>query len=175
MVMDTIKYYPGVHTSGKPSNCNSCCCCFCPYWRTDKNQNGMSQVTSHNESQYTKNTSKPLRMRKLTDQKRSWSKRESMATPHLFRRLYEQQVKWWQYGKWCQETSLFVTVCLVSYTSGIDRGFHRLTHDMLEEFYCIQRKWGFVVFFFFTLNSSNWCLVVVGNVLGMPDAHSVLL
>ncbi|XP_010170737.1 protein unc-79 homolog [Antrostomus carolinensis] len=52
-------------------------------------------VKSHNESQFTKNSSNTLRMRKETDQsrraKRRWSKQESLATPQLFGRLYEQQ------------------------------------------------------------------------------------
>jgi len=53
MLMDSGKDYLDMHASlsGKPSNPNRCCGCFCPHRLTSKNQNvlGRSQTTSHND------------------------------------------------------------------------------------------------------------------------------
>lgn len=121
--------------------------------RTRMSQKG---ATSYNVSEFTK--SKTLRMRKQTSQfrraKRHWSKRESMATPRHFGRLYEKQVKWWQCGKSSWEASL-----LCDHTHFV---FHTKKYwQWLSSFDSSpQHAWGVLcikreMLVLFTLNDSN--------------------
>lgn len=137
--------YVGVHTllPVKLSNPSCCCCCLCPHWVTGKSQYafGKTQVTSHNESQFTKNISETLRLRNHTD----WSRRfaglnmNPTALGQVLWTAGKMVSAWevnWRSFCFCDHTHL------VLHTRCSKSDFHHLTLcSMPEVFCCIQRKW----------------------------------